>query len=325
MSETPLKFDLPPGFNLNFRMVGTVVLIVFAIVGVLTSVYTVPAESVGVVMRFGKAVNEVEPGLRFKLPYKIDRVIRVPVKRQLKQEFGFSTPNASNPTQGATDPNRETLMVTGDLNSALVEWILQYRIVRPTEFLFNVRGPGETLRDVSESIMREVVGDRTVDEVITIGRQGIEAEALSKMQDLVNKYELGLTIDQVQLKDVNPPQPVQSSFDEVNKAQQEREKLINMANGEYNKVIPRARGKAGRQIQEAQGYRTQRINESEGDANRFNALLAEYSKAPEVTRRRLYLESMSVVLSRVKSKVIFDKDAQGVLPLLQLNAGKGNQ
>ena len=275
------------------------------------------------VLRFGKAVTEVNPGLHLKLPFGIERVIPVPVKRQLKQEFGLSTAGATNPSQWGREPDRETLMVTGDLNSALVQWIIQYRIVRPTEYLFNVRNAGETLRDVSESVMREVVGDRTVDEVITIGRQEIEAESLLKMQGVVNKYELGLQIDQVQLKDVNPPRPVQASFDEVNKAQQEREKLINIANGEYNKFVPKARGSAARAIREAEGYRAKRVNEAEGDAALFNALLTEYTKAPKVTKRRLYLETMNDVLPRVESKIVIDESMQGILPLLQLDQAKG--
>lgn len=324
----PIKFEegeFPklPELNVTPRLVAIVVGALIAVSAVMTSIYTVPAESIAVVLRFGKAVAEVESGLRFKLPFGIDRVQKVPVKRQLKQEFGFSTPGATNPAQTSRESVRETAMVTGDLNAALVEWIIQYRIVKPTEYLFNVRDPAETLRNVSESVMREVVGDRTVDEVITIGRQEIEAEALVKMQEVVNRYEMGLMIDQVQLKNVNPPRAVQSSFDEVNKAQQEREKLINMANGEYNKAVPRARGKANRLVLEAEGYKTKRINEAQGDADRFNAMLTEYVKAPEITRRRLYLESMAEVLPNLESKIIIDESAKGILPLLQLDSGKG--
>lgn len=325
----PTQFKIPAEVRRNLRIgggVGGLLLGAILLLSALSSsVYTIPTESIGVILRFGKAIHEVDPGLHLKLPFGVDQVIQVPVKRQLKQEFGFGTPGATNPSQRGMDPERETLMVTGDLNSALVQWIIQYRIVRPTQYLFNVRDADDTLRDVSESVMREVVGDRIVDEVITIGRQEIEAESLRKMQDVVNKYALGLQIDQVQLKDVNPPRPVQSSFDEVNKAQQERERLINLANGEYNKEVPRARGLADRSIREAEGYRTKRINEAEGDAALFNALLAEYIKAPEVTRRRLYLETMNEVLPNVKSKIILDESAQGILPMLQLDKQGGAQ
>ncbi len=202
-------------------------------------------------------------------------------------------------------------MVTGDLNAALVEWVVQYRISDPVKFLFDVREPRETLRYVSESVMREVVGDRTVDEVITIGRQEIETEALTKMQALSTKYAMGISIDQVQLKNINPPEPVQESFNEVNQAQQEKEKLINEARRDYNKVIPLAEGEKDQRIREADGYRLKRINEAEGDAARFSALLAEYIKAPEVTRRRIYIETLQDVMPGIRSKIIIDEqDAQ---------------
>lgn len=284
-------------------------------------VFTVSAESVGVIQRFGRYHAAVDPGLHFKMPFGIDRVTRVPIKRQLKEEFGFSTPGATFTGQSSA-PGQwvlETTMVTGDLNTALVEWIIQFRIEVPFDFLFKVRNPGATLRDVSESVMREVIGDRTVDEVLTIGRQDIESTAQVKLQEVVNKYEMGLRIDQIQLKNVNPPEPVQASFDRVNEAQQERERMINVARGEYNKAVPKARGEADQRIQGAEGYAIQRVNRAEGDVQRFDALLAEYLKAPDITKRRLYLETLSEVLPRVRTKVIVDESASSVLPLLQLD------
>ena len=303
--------------------------IAFAIAGLIlfgyTSYYTVSAESVGVIQRFGHYHEVVNPGLHFKIPFGVDTIIQVPVKRQLKEEFGFATPGATF-TRQISSPQEwalETTMVTGDLNTALVEWVIQFRIENAFDFLFKVRDPGEALRDVSESVMREVIGDRTVDEVLTIGRQDIEANAAEKMQEVVNLYEMGLRIDQVQLKNVNPPKPVQSSFDEVNEAQQERERVINVARGEYNKAVPRAKGLADQAIQASEGYAIQRVNQAEGDAAKFNALLAEYIKAPAVTKRRLYLETLADVLPKVESKIILDSQAASVLPLLQLNATKG--
>jgi membrane protease subunit HflK len=295
--------------------------------GAWTAYYTVPSDSVAVVQRFGKYLKEVPPGLHFKLPLGIDAATIVPVKRQLKQEFGFVTPGATDPYQSPRprDEQRETQMVTGDLNAALVEWVVQYRISDPVKFLFEVREPSETLRYVSESVMREVVGDRTVDEVITIGRQEIESEALTKMQALSTKYAMGISIDQVQLKNINPPKPVQDSFNEVNQAQQEKEKLINEARRDYNKVIPLAEGEKDQRIREADGYRLKRINEAEGDAARFSALLAEYSKAPEVTRRRIYIETLQEVMPGIRSKIIVDEQTRGILPFLNLDAQKGDQ
>ena len=301
---------------------GVTVVACLVLVGLLawTAYYTVPSDSVAVVQRFGKYLKEVPPGLHFKLPLGVDVATIVPVKRQLKQEFGFSTRGANDPYQGPRDGKRETEMVTGDLNAALVEWVLQYRISDPVKFLFEVREPSETLRYVSESVMREVVGDRTVDEVITIGRQEIESEALTKMQALSTKYVMGISIDQVQLKNINPPEPVQESFNEVNQAQQEKEKLINEARRDYNKVIPLAEGEKDQRIREADGYRLKRINEAEGDAARFSALFAEYSKAPEVTRRRIYIETLQDVLPGIRSKIIVDEQTRGILPLLNLDS-----
>jgi len=297
------------------------------ILGAWTAYYTVPSDSVAVVQRFGKYLQEVPPGLHFKLPLGVDAATIVPVKRQLKQEFGFSTPGATDPYQATSprDARRETEMVTGDLNAALVEWVVQYRISDPVKFLFEVREPAETLRYVSESVMREVVGDRTVDEVITIGRQEIETEALAKMQALSTKYTMGISIDQVQLKNINPPEPVQESFNEVNQAQQEKEKLINEARRDYNKVIPLAEGEKDQRIREADGYRLKRVNEAEGDAARFTALLAEYSKAPEVTRRRIYIETLQDVLPAIRSKIIIDEQTRSILPLLNLDSREGDQ
>lgn len=281
---------------------------------------TVPADSEAVVTRFGRYVRTVEPGLRFKLPWGIERLAKVPVKRQLKQEFGFGTFGAGNASQ-FTRPEeqaREKRMVTGDLNVALVEWVVQYRIRDPREFLFRVRDPELILRDLSEAVMRRVVGDRTVDEVITIGRQEIEFESRQALEAIANRYQLGLSIDQVQLKDVNPPEPVQASFNEVNQAQQERERAINIAKGEFNRAIPRARGAADQVIEEAEGYRVRRVNEAEGDAARFSALYTEYARAPEVTRRRLYLETLQEVLPRLGRRVVVDDDLRQLLPVLPL-------
>ena len=303
----------------------TIIVFLAIIATVWSSIYTIPSDSVAVIQRFGKYVTEVPPGLHFKLPLGIDTAKIVPVKRQLKQEFGFSTPGAKDPYQSPRPDQgqKETQMVTGDLNAALVEWVVQYRISDPVKYLFEVREPSETLRYVSESVMREVVGDRTVDEVITIGRQEIESVALANMQALSTKYVMGISIDQVQLKNINPPVPVQDSFNEVNQAQQEKEKLINEARRDYNKVIPRALGEKDQRIREADGYRLKRINEAEGDAARFNALYEEFIKAPEVTKRRLYIETMQIVLPQIKSKIIIDEKTNRVLPFLNLDQERG--
>src|SRR5207237_5677199 len=310
-----LKQIMPTG---GPRSAIVLAILALASLGAWTAYYTVPSDSVAVVQRFGKYLKDVPPGLHFKLPLGVDMATIVPVKRQLKQEFGFSTPGAGDAYQTSRDPKRETQMVTGDLNAALVEWVVQYRISDPVKFLCDVREPRGTLRDVSESVMREVVGDRTVDEVITIGRQEIETEALTKMQALSTKYAMGISIDQVQLKNINPPEPVQVSFNEVNQAQQEKEKLINEARRDYNKVIPLAEGERDQRIREADGYRLKRINEAEGDVARFSALLAEFIQARVLTRRRIYIETLQDVMPSVRSKIIVDERTRSILPFLNL-------
>jgi modulator of FtsH protease HflK len=322
----------PRGINLNFNRTSAAqiaaivigaLLIVLLIVVLLTFSYTVGAESEGVVLRFGKFFKTVEPGLHFKLPLGIDAVTVLPIRRQLKLEFGFSTAGYTNPLQVGQDPKEEKSMVTGDLNAALVEWVVQYRIEDPRQYLFDVRNPEGTLRDLSEAAMREVIGDRTVDELITIGRQDIEIEALARMQELSKRYQLGIRVDQVQLKNVNPPSQVQASFNEVNKAQQDRENAINVANGEYNKVIPKAKGEADQTIRGAEGYRFKRVNEAEGDVAAFSAVLQQYVKAPEITRTRLYLETMSEILPQTGQKIIVDESMRQLLPILPLSIKPG--
>lgn len=281
-----------------------------------TSYFTVPADSVAVVQRFGKYIATDEPGLHFKIPFGVDKVTLVPVRRQEKLEFGYGTPRATNPFQVSRQPDAEQDMVTGDLNSARVEWVVQYRIDDPKEYLFSTTDPERTLRAASEAIMRQVIGDRTIDEVITFGRQDIENSFLPLIQKIVKEYRLGLRVDLVQLKNINPPQPVQASFDDVNNAQQEKQRDINDATGEYNNVVPKARGEAQQVIAEAEGYAAQRVNEATGDADYFNSLFAEYQKAPEVTRERLYLETMGKVIPSMGPKIIVDDQAAKLVPFL---------
>lgn len=287
-----------------------------------TGIYTVPAESVGVVQRFGGFLKTVGPGLQFKIPYGVDAVAIVPWKRQLKMEFGFGTRGATNRYQESGERDLEKAMVTGDLNAALVEFVVQYRISNPRDYLFAVRDPEETMRAAAEAVMREIIGDRTVDEVITIGRQDIESSVQTNLQKVVAGYTLGLAIDTVQLKNVNPPREVQSSFDEVNQAQQEKQRAINIADGEYNKAVPRSSGEADQAISQARGYALQRVNEAEGDALRFGSLLAEYQRAPEIMRQRLYLETMILVMPTLERRIIVDDKGQQVLPFLPLSNDK---
>jgi len=210
-------------------------------------------------------------------------------------------------------------MLTGDLNVADVEWVTQYRVSNPKDYLFKVRHLDKTFRDMNEAVMREVIGDHTINETLTTGRTAIEIAAKNELQARCNQYEMGIAIDQVILQDVNPPELVKPAFNEVNQAQQEREKLINQARQEYNKVIPKAKGDAQKTIEEAEGYAIERTNKAEGEAKRFESLFTAYQKAPEVTRQRMYLETMDKVLGTVGRKIIIDEDVSGLLPLLNLN------
>jgi modulator of FtsH protease HflK len=305
--------------NIGPRWLILAPLALLLVYGLLTAFYTVSPESVAVVQRLGRYTHTANPGLHFKLPFGIDQATIVPVRRQLKLEFGFGSPEyATNPDQTGERPELERDMVTGDLNAAQVEWILQFSISAPRDYLFNMRNPGDTLRDLTESVMREVVGDRTVDEVLTVGRTEIETEALLRLKAVLEPLNMGVSAEQIQLKNVNPPGPVQRSFDEVNRAQQEREQVINEANGEYNRVIPKARGTAEQRVSAAEGYAVQRINQAEGDVTRFKQLLAEFEKAPAITRQRIYLETMNEVLPKLGPKIILDEDARQFLPLLNL-------
>ena len=305
--------------NINSRTIQLIIVGIICLVLLFTSWFTVGPDEVGVVLRLGKFSHTVTPGLHFKFPFSIDTVYKVPVERQLKVEFGFRTIRAGVNTQfSQQDFQDESIMLTGDLNAAEIEWITQYRINDPFKFLFRVRNAQMTFRDINEAVMREIVGDRTVNEVLTIGRQEIATTVTQKLQDLCNQYETGIRVEQVVLQDVNPPELVKPAFNEVNEAQQEREKLINQAHSEYNRVIPKASGEAARTIEESRGYALERVNNAKGEAARFNSVFKEYSRAPQVTRQRIYLETMDIVMQNIGRKLITDDNTTGILPLFQL-------
>jgi membrane protease subunit HflK len=306
---------LPPGKLIRWAVVAFVLIFFFA-----TTFYTVGPEEIGIILRLGKYVRSTDPGLHFRIPFTIETVTKVPVQRQLKAEFGFRTIRSGVRSQYTTKGlTGESNMLTGDLNAAVVEWVVQYRIVDAYKYLFRVRNVQNTFRDMSEAVMREVVGDRTVNEVLTVGRQDIADQVLTMLQNLCDQYETGIKVEQVVLQDVNPPDPVKPSFNEVNEAQQERERLINQAQSEYNKVIPRAQGEAEQTIRQAEGYALDRINRARGDSARFVAFYGAYRRAPEVTRKRIYLETMNDILPRVQQKIIVDNELKGILPLLNLD------
>jgi modulator of FtsH protease HflK len=302
------------------RFIPIIVLAILALIVLVTSWVTIDPEERGVVLRFGKYNRTLDPGLHFKIPFGLDRVYKVPVQRQLKEEFGFQTTQAGTRSQFS---NRnflaESQMLTGDLNVANVEWVTQFRISNPRHYLFNVRNLHRTFRDMNEAVMREMIGDHSINEVLTVGRRDIELLVKAELQERCNQYEMGLTIDQVILQDVNPPDLVKPAFNQVNQAQQEMETLINQARAEFNRIIPRERGDAQRKIEESEGYAIERVNRARGEAERFNSIFTEYTRAPEVTRQRIYLETMETVMDKVGRKLILDEDASGILPFLNLN------
>jgi membrane protease subunit HflK len=293
--QLPRMPKLPTG---SIRLVVIVVAVLFLL---FTSYYQVEPEEVGVIQRFGAYVRTTEPGPHLKIPFGVESVTKVPVQRQLKMEFGFRTVRSGQRSEFAQPAaaQAESLMLTGDLNVAVVEWIVQFRIRDPKAFLFNVRDVPETFRYMSEAAVRRVVGDHSVDEVITIGRAEIALEAKEELQRLCDLYGIGIEVQQLVLQDVNPPDAVRPAFNEVNQAIQEKERAINEAWAEYNQAVPE--------------------NHALGDARRFEALYAEYRKAPEVTRKRMYLETMTELLPQMGLKLVLDEKARGVLPLLQLD------
>ncbi|MCK4645034.1 MAG: FtsH protease activity modulator HflK [Candidatus Aminicenantes bacterium] len=301
------------------------VVVKLAVVGILililifSSIYQIGPEKIGVILRFGKFIRTTDPGLHMKIPL-IETLTKVPVQRQLKMEFGFRTTRPGIRTEYRVSPEtaRESVMLTGDLNVVVVEWIVQYKIKDAYKFLFKIRDPEATFRYMNEAVVRRIVGDSSVDEVITVGRARIAIEAREELQGLCDLYEIGIEVNQLIFQDVNPPDPVKPSFNEVNESLQEKERKINEAYAEYNAEIPKARGEAEQMISAAEGYAMERVNNAHGDANRFVAIYKEYVRAPSVTRRRLYLETINAILPKISRKIILDEKQKNILPLLNL-------
>lgn len=310
-------------FPIKRNTIGLLILIFVAVMIVATVFYTIGPEERGVVLFLGKYARTTQPGLHVKLPMGIEKVIPVKVERIFKEEFGFRTTAAGVRTQYSAEQFLdESLMLTGDLNALVVTWIVQFKVHDPVYLLFKLRNPVQTIRDVSEAVMRRLVGDYSVDEVLTTKRAEISVEAKTLIQEILDSYESGIRIETVKLQDVTPPGKVQPAFNEVNQAKQEKERVINESLQHYNRIIPRAKGDAERMILEAQAYSVDRVNRAKGDADRFKAVLEEYRKAPDVTRRRLYIESLERVMSKPKEKFIIDSAQRGILPLLDFRKGE---
>ena len=300
------------------------IIAIIILVGLKGFLYSIGPEEVGVIQRFGKYIRLSSPGLHVKLPFGIEKVTPVKVMRVFKEEFGVRTLRPGKRTEYS--PRQyldESLMLTGDLNILDVRWIVQFKVKDPVKLLFNIRSPVDNIRDISEVVMRRYVGDYRVDEVLTTKREEIDHLAQQEMQEILNDYQTGIQVVTVKLLDVNPPEKVKPAFNEVNEAKQEREKMINQAWEAYNKVIPKARGEAEKTIREAEGYSLDKVNRAKGEVERFLAILAKYEKAPEITQKRLYLETLLEVLPKAKEKYIIDPKQSSILPLLQIGQGGG--
>lgn len=312
--------------NIN-RWIPLVAILFVLLFFVVTSFYTVEQDEVGVIRRFGKYLKTTEPGLQWKMPFGIDQLDKVRVTRIFKEEFGFRTVKAGTRTEYSNKSfDEEALMLTGDLNVIDVSWIVQFKIKDPTALLFNVRNPAEqptkTIRDLSEAVMRQVIGDYRVTEAITTSKNEIDMKVTQKLQEALDLYKSGIQVTQVKLQEVLPPKPVAKSFNEVNEAEQERQKVINQAWEAYNKVIPKARGQAKQTVREAEGYALSKIKVAEGDAAKFSETWKAYKEAKDVTQRRMYLETLEEILPRVGRVYVFEPEASQVIPLLNLgNAG----
>jgi len=306
--------------QINKGISSIVIVLVTAGMLALSSFYSVGPDEVGVIRRFGRYIKTTQPGLHWKLPFKIEKLNKVKVKRIYKEEFGFKTLRAGVKSQYSSKSYfEESLMLTGDLNVVDVNWIVQFKLEDPVKALFNIRDIGVTVRDISEAVMRQVIGDSSVEEALTTRRIEINQEVQDKMQEILDSYNIGIRIVTVKLQDVNPPDEVKASFNEVNEAKQEKEKVVNQSWEAYNKMIPKARGEAEKTIREAEGYSLKRVNQAKGDAAKFIATWNAYKEAKDVTLRRIYLETLSEVLSKAGRIYVMGPEGNQILPLLNLS------
>ncbi|MBI5417229.1 FtsH protease activity modulator HflK [Candidatus Poribacteria bacterium] len=290
----------------------------FIFIAIASSFYTITPQEVGVVLRWGKFSHITSPGLHFKLPFGIDKIYKVKTEMVYKQEFGFRTVEAGVRTEYKRSGfDHESQMLTGDLNVIDVEWVVQYRIKDPIQYLFKVENAEQAIRDISEAVIRTIAGNKTFDELL-ISRVEFANIAQLELQKILDSYETGIKIITIKLQDVNPPEQVKPAFNEVNEAIQDREQLINQAQETYNKQIPAAKGESVRIIAQAEGYAMERVNSAEGDAAKFTSILKEYKKSKEVTRRRMYLETMRSVIPQIKQLYIMDSAQKGLLPFMKI-------
>ena len=303
----------------NKGMLPILAIVVLLVIGAYSSMYEVNTEETGVLLRFGKFHSFTDPGLHFKVPFGVDKVYLVQTGRVLKEEFGFRTvvPDVRT-VYTKKGLEEESLTLTGDLNVSDIEWIVQFQVADPYKFIFRIKDPIGTVRDVAEAMVRKAIGNANVTEVLTTERANLANDIEKNLQGVLNQYDIGVRIVTVKFQDVTPPDPVKAAFNEVNEAEQQKESLIFQAREQYNREVPRARGEARQALQESEGYAIERINKARGETNRFQALLNEYRKAPEVTKRRIHIETLEEVLPRLEEIYVMDEKGGGLLPLLPL-------
>jgi membrane protease subunit HflK len=307
------------GFDHLTRWIPFLVFVVVLLLIILTSFYQIEPNEVGVIRRFGRYQRTEPSGLHWKFPFNIEQLTRVPLTTVFTEEFGFRTIEPGIKTQYSSKKyEEESLMLTGDLNVIDVAWAVLYKVKDPIQLAFNLREPQETVRDISEVVMRQVIGDRSVDDVLTVGSEEITEDVKTKMQDILDSYTSGIDIIKVEIQSVNPPDEVKPSFTKVDSAKKEKERLINEAHGEYNRLIYKASGEANQMVREAEGYATRRINEAKGDAAQFLATWEAYKSSKEVTRKRLYLETLQEILPKVGKVYLMDPEGNNPLPILNL-------
>ena len=319
MSERDVTPQRPAG-NFNPRTVAVVGGLLLLAITVFTSVYIVDQRETAVLLRFGRFLRTEDEGLHFKLPYGIDQNINVETEVVKTEEFGYRTDRPGVQTVfSAEDFPNESVMLTGDLNIVDAEWSIQYRILRPKDYLFNVDDQEKTIRDISQSVINELIGDRAVADVISQERENVEFLGRERMNEIYDSYGLGVSVTAVKFRDVVPPKgAVQSAFEDVNKAIQDRSRFIEEGKEAFNQAIPLARGQAQQIIQEAEGYSAERVNRAEGDVARFVAVYDEYRRAPQVTRSRLYYEMFEEVFQSADGTDLIDRNLDNFIPLKNL-------
>jgi membrane protease subunit HflK len=305
--------NLTPGIVL-LVLAAIVLLIIFS-----TSFIVVDQTERAVITTFGKFTSIAQPGLAFKWPFGIQKAYHVKTEIVQTEQFGFRTDKAGVVTQySQKEYPEESTMLTGDLNIISVEWIIQYKITDPKAWLFNVSDREKTIRDISQSVVNLLVGDRTILGVIGPERTAIQEASVQMMNEKFTEFGLGIRVTQVQLQNIVPPKGVQDAFEDVNKAIQDMNRLVNEGKEAYNSEIPKAQGQAEQMREVAKGYAAERVNEAKGDVARFNSVYSEYRKAPDVTKQRLYYEMMEDVFKGEKNIELIDKHFTNFLPLKNL-------